>query len=313
MRATHRRARAPAAPSPAPPGILHDGPVPTQRRFGRSRLPGALATLAAVAVGLSACSAAAPVRGATTLTTDAQDHGTTVIDDGATGSVLIVPRHPIGALAVFVHGSGSTRYSVLRSRHDVVVARDLLEHGYLVLAADAGGRAWGDPASVADYERLIAATVRERAVRDIMLVAESMGGLAAMQLAARVPDVRAVAAWYPVCDLRTMQQKPQYAAAIAKAWATGDRRVVSPVAVPAVPLTIWASPGDTVVSAARNAAVCAAEGRRAGAPVTYVRTTGDHGDPSNVRPTEVLAFFDAHRTTGPTRPAVWRSTPEAGS
>jgi dienelactone hydrolase len=146
-----------------------------------------------------------------------------------------------------------------------------------------------------------------------MLIAESMGGLAAMQLAARVADVRAVVALYPVCDLRTMEHKPQYAAAIEKAWATSDRSVVSPVAVPAVPLTIWASPDDTVVSAARNAAVCAAEARKAGAPVTYVHTTGDHGDLSNVHPAEVLTFFDAHRTAAAMRPAVSESTPKAGS
>lgn len=288
--------------------------MPLHRRFGRSRLPGAVAALAVVATGLSACSVAAPVPVTTAVTTEGLDHGTaTVIDDRATASVLLVPAHPVGALAVFVHGSGSTRDIVLRTEHDAATARDLLEHGYLVLAADAGGRAWGNPASVADYERLIAGVVREHAVRDVMLIAESMGGLAGMQLAARVPDVRAVVAWYPVCDLRTMEHKPQYAAAIAKAWATGDRRVVSPVAVPAVPLTIWASPDDTVVSAARNAAVCAAEGRRAGAPVTYVHTTGDHGDPSNFHPAEVLAFFDAHRTADPIRPAVRESPRNARS
>ncbi len=296
------------------PGILHDDPVPTQRRFGRPRLVGVLAAVAAVAVSLSACSVVVPVRVAAAVGTYARDYGTAkVIDDRATGSVLVVPAHPIGALAVFVHGSGQTRYSILKTERDFLVARELVAHGYLVLAADAGGRAWGDPASVADYERLIAATVRDRAVRDVVLMAESMGGLAAMQLAARVPDVRAVVAWYPVCDLRTMQHEPHYAAAIAKAWATGDRSVVSPVAAPAVPMSIWASPDNTVVSAAGNAAVCAAEARRAGAPVTYVHTTGEHGSLSNFHPDEVLTFFDAHRTAAGIRPAGSGSTPKAGS
>jgi pimeloyl-ACP methyl ester carboxylesterase len=279
------------------------------------RLLGALAALGAVAVGLSACSVAVPVRvAAAAVDTYAQDYGSAkVIDDRANASVLVVPAHPVGALAVFVHGSGESRYSILQEKRDFIVARELVEHGYLVLAADAGDRAWGDPASVADYERLIAATVHERDVRDVVLMAESMGGLAEMQLAARVPDVRAVVAWYPVCDLRTMEHKPHYAAAIAKAWATGDRGLVSPVAVPAVPMTIWASPDDTVVSAAHNAAVCAAEARRAGAPVTYVRTTGEHGSLSNFHPSEVLAFFDAHRTAAAIRPAVAESTPGARS
>jgi pimeloyl-ACP methyl ester carboxylesterase len=288
--------------------------VPTQRRLGRPRLLGALVGLAAVALNLSACSVVVPARVAAAVNTYAQDYGTAkVVDDRATGSVLVVPAHPVGSLAVFVHGSGQTRYSILRTERDFIVARELVEHGYLVLAADAGGRAWGDAASVAEYERLIATTVRDRRVRDVVLMAESMGGLATMQLAARVPDVRAVVAWYPVCDLRTMEHKPSYAAAIAKAWARGDRRVVSPVAVPAVPMRIWASPDDTVVSAARNAAVCATEARRAGAPVTYVHTTGEHGSLSNFHPSEVLTFFDAHRTAAAIRPAVVESTPKARS
>ncbi|MCU1472927.1 alpha/beta hydrolase [Amnibacterium sp.] len=290
--------------------------MPTPRRSGRPRLLGALAALAATALGLSACSVVVPVRvaAAAAVNTYAQDYGTAkVIDDRATASVLIVPAHPIGTLAVFVHGSGQTRDSILSTRRDFIVAKELVEHGYLVLAADAGGRAWGDAASVDDYEHLIDTTVRDHGVRDVFLMAESMGGLATMQLASRLPDVRAVTAWYPVCDLRTMEHKPHFAAAIAKAWRTGDRRLVSPVAVPAVPLTIWASPKDTVVSAARNAAVCAAEGRKAGAPVTYVRTTGEHGSLSNFHPAQVLSFFEAHRTAVEVRRAVAESAPNARS
>ncbi|HEV7623866.1 MAG TPA: alpha/beta hydrolase [Amnibacterium sp.] len=288
--------------------------MPTQRRAPRPRPLAALAALAAAALSLSACSAVVPARVAAAADTPAGGYGTArVVDDPTTASVLIVPAHPVGTLAVFVHGSGQSRSSILRDRRDLIVARHLVEHGYLVLAADAGGRAWGDAASVADYERVIASTVAGHGVRDVFLMAESMGGLATMQLAARVPDVRAVTAWYPVCDLRTMQHKPQFAAAIARAWATGDRRVVSPVGVPAVPITIWASPQDTVVSAASNAAVCAAEARQAGARVTYIRTAGEHGSLSNFHPAQVLSFFDAHRATDPARPAAPGSVPKARS
>jgi dienelactone hydrolase len=271
----------------------------------RPRPLGALAVLLAGVLSLSACSVAVPVRVAAAVDTYAKDYGTAeVIDDPASASVLVVPAHPIDSLAVFVHGSGQSRSSILRDRRDFLVARELVAHGYLVLAADAGGRAWGDAASVAAYERVIAAAVRDHRVRDVFLMAESMGGLATMQLAARVPGVRAVTAWYPVCDLRTMQHKPHFAAAIARAWASGNRRVVSPVAVPAVPITIWASAQDTVVPAARNAAVCAAEARKAGGAVRYVHTTGEHGSLSNFHPAEVVSFFDHHRSAVAIRPAV---------
>jgi dienelactone hydrolase len=288
--------------------------VPTQRRAVRPRRLGALAALTAAALGLTACSAVVPERVAAVVGRYAEGYGTAkVIDDPGSASVLVVPAHPNGALAVFVHGSGQGRDTILRDRRDFVVARALVDHGYLLLAADAGDRAWGDAASVRDYERLISAAARDHDVHDVFLMAESMGGLAAMQLAVHVPGVRAVTAWYPVCDLRTMEHKPHFADAIAKAWATGDRRIVSPVAVPRLPLTVWASPQDTVVPAASNAAVCVARARAAGAAVTYVRTTGEHGDPSNFRPAEVLSFFDAHRTTAAIRPAVAKSTPKARS
>jgi pimeloyl-ACP methyl ester carboxylesterase len=235
-----------------------------------------------------------------------------MIDDPTTSSMLLVPARPVGALAVFVHGSGQSRESIVKDQHDAAVALELVQHGYLVLSADADGRAWGDPASVADYERLIDATVREHHVHIVDLMAESMGGLATMQLAARLPDLGAVTAWYPVCDLRTMQEKPHYAAAIAKAWATGDRSVVSPVAVPPVPMLVWASAHDTVVDASTNAAVCVAEDRAAGGQATYFHTTGDHGDWSNFHPEQVLAFFDAHLDARTGFRTAVRKSPAAG-
>jgi pimeloyl-ACP methyl ester carboxylesterase len=219
-----------------------------------------------------------------------------VIDDARRQSMLVVPEHPVGALAVYVHGSGQGRRSILDSPRDFGVAHALADHGYLVLAADAGGKAWGNAASIADYTALIETTVRHYRIRDVFLMAESMGGLATMQLARRVPRVRAVTAWYPVCDLRTMAKLPRFAHAIAAAWAGTDRSVVSPVSVPRVPMTIWASPKDTVVSSARNAAYCAAAGEAAGGTVDYVHTVGEHGDPSNFRPEAVLHFFEQHRT-----------------
>lgn len=219
-----------------------------------------------------------------------------VIDDSRRQSVLVVPQHPAGALAVYVHGSGQGRDTILHSPRDFAVARELSDHGYLVLAADAGGKAWGNAASVADYTTLIASTVRRYHVRDVFLMAESMGGLATMQLARQVPGVRAVTAWYPVCDLRTMAKLPRFAGAIAEAWAGSDPRIVSPVSVPRIPMTIWASPADTVVSASRNAGYCAAADSAEGGSVDYIHTVGEHGDASNFRPQAVLRFFEQHRT-----------------
>jgi fermentation-respiration switch protein FrsA (DUF1100 family) len=98
-----------------------------------------------------------------------------------------------------------------------------------------------------------------------------------------------------VYDLRTMETKHRFAGWIRRAWAGADRAVVSPVAVPRVPMMIWASDGDTVVSARDNAQRLAAAERAAGGSVVYTPTVGDHGDPSNFQPAAVLRFFDAYR------------------
>jgi fermentation-respiration switch protein FrsA (DUF1100 family) len=93
-----------------------------------------------------------------------------------------------------------------------------------------------------------------------------------------------------------MATKHRFAGWIRRDWAGADRSVVSPVAVPRVPMMIWASAHDTVVSAALNAERLAEAERAAGGSVVYTPTSGNHGDPSNFRPAVVVRFFDDHRS-----------------
>jgi pimeloyl-ACP methyl ester carboxylesterase len=223
--------------------------------------------------------------------------GARIVEDDAAESLVVVPRETNGALVVFLHGWGQTRWSLLSRREENTVATALSEAGFTVLTADALGKAWGDPASVRDYERLIARTQQRYGLRDVFLLGESMGGLATMQIADRLADVRAVAAWFPVCDLRTMRQ-PKFQQSIEDAWGGRDRAPVSPVAVGDTPMMVWASEADTVVHTPTNTAVCVARARAAGADVTFVETTGEHGDPSNYQPATVVRFFERHRSPG---------------
>lgn len=220
-----------------------------------------------------------------------------MLDDARTATTTVVPARANGALVVFLHGWGQTRAGLLTRRSQATVTRALTARGYTVLAADAALKAWGDPASVAEYREAIERTRTRYGLRDVFLMGESMGGLATMQLARTLPAVRAVVAWYPVCDVRTMTER-RFQASIDAAWAGRSRRPVSPVAVGPTPMLIWASAADTVVDARGNAAVCTAEARKAGAQVTYFHTTGEHGDPSNFAPSTVADFFDRHRSAG---------------
>lgn len=228
---------------------------------------------------------------------DVRVQGAKVVDDEATASLIVAPKRSNGGLVVFLHGWGQTRWSLLARREEAGVAHALSEAGFTILAADARSKAWGDPASVTSYSTLITAAKARYGLRDVFLMGESMGGLATMQLARRMQDVRAVTAWFPVCDLRTMHE-PRFQATIRAAWRGLNRSAVSPVAVGDTPMLVWASPRDTTVTAATNAAVCVAEAHRAGADVTYFHTTGEHGDPSNYDPAAVTAFFERHRSPG---------------
>ena len=262
------------------------------------------ATGAVVALTLAACGSVAaqpqairPTSAAQVQRAEASYTGSRVLRDDASDTITVAPRRSNGALVVFVHGWGQDRWSLLARRPESGVVHALAGSGFTVLAADGGLKAWGDPASVADYRRLIESTQQRYGLRDVFLMGESMGGLATMQLARALPQVRAVTAWYPVCDLSTMHER-RFQESIREAWRGRSRAVVSPVAASDKPLLVWASPDDTVVHAATNAAVCVDEARRAGASVTYFHTSGEHGDPSNFSPEAVVDFFRQHRSPG---------------
>lgn len=125
------------------------------------------------------------------------------------------------------------------------------------------------------------------------LIGESMGGLASLQLANRLPHVKAWVGIYPVCNLATMTARyPD----TALAWPGGTADRLSPVdlsAMRGLKMMFFASPGDTVVPKATNTDRCAARATAAGASVQVVETTGEHGDKSTFQPALVVSFLDA--------------------
>ncbi len=268
----------------------------------RSALAAVAGALVALSLAGCASSSTAPPQASAIATRPVQPAelrgaGARVVDDEASSALVLVPKKANGGLVVFLHGWGQTRWSLLSRPHEARVAHAISEAGFTILAADGDGKAWGDPASIADYRLLIDRTQQRYGLRDVFLMGESMGGLATMQLGRLLPDVRASTAWFPVCDLRTMHEA-RFQATIRTFWQGRSRSAVEPVAVGDTPLLVWASPADTVVNATTNAAVCVAEAEAAGAPVTYFHTTGEHGDPSNYQPATIVQFFEKYRTPG---------------
>jgi pimeloyl-ACP methyl ester carboxylesterase len=214
-------------------------------------------------------------------------------------AVLITPDPPGDKVVVYTHGSGETADLAFRDPAKQPIFQALLRAGYALAASDAHGDNWGSPASERDTVEL-ARALRGRGLRDVYVLALSMGGFNGLQLLEHGP-VKAWAGIFPACDLRSVYDVGIYPGQIRRAYhlpakgpiAAALRRR-SPNAVrppPGLPMRFWASPEDRVIPKRANTDVCAALARRAGARVQVTVTRGDHGDPSNYDADGVLKLF----------------------
>lgn len=245
------------------------------------------------------------------------DHGAGVHEVQVDGqdAIVIRPDVPNGRLVIYAHGYEARATAVLNDEAFGELADGLVAAGYVVAAGDAGGDAWGDPASVDSHAALAAAVTDLVAATDVYLVAESMGGLAGARLVEgrRIPGLRAYAGIQPLCDLGSVYD--EYAASIDAAYgpAVGTAlRELSPVPLDgAVPALFWASEDDTVVAKARNADACAAQVVADGGRALVVAAEGDHGDPSHYDLGVLLELFDSTAVGpgGPPPPSLGAARP----
>ncbi|MGY1639803.1 alpha/beta hydrolase family protein [Geodermatophilus sp. SYSU D00703] len=268
---------------------------------GRRGAPGLLAVL--LLAGACGGPAAGPVATGTPRPTSSPeplpDLGAGVHDVrvGGEDAMVLLPEQANGRVVVYLHGYEADSAALLNDVAFGEVAEGLVDAGYAVAASDAGGNAWGDPASVAAHADLAAAVTDLVDATDVYLVAESMGGLAGAQLVEqrRIPGLRGYAGIFPLCDLSSVYD--DFAESIDAAYGSaveGALEELSPVALgDAVPAVFWASDDDTVVDRGRNADVCAAQVVARGGSAVVVPTEGEHGDPSNFDLPALLAFFDA--------------------
>lgn len=207
--------------------------------------------------------------------------------DGEGGEVVtLLPESSNGRLVAYAHGHEQDARDVYADPELAGVAAALLDAGYTVLAADAGGNNWGNEAGVSSYMSAVEDAQREYDLDATALMVESMGALAGLPAATEV-GAGAVVAWYPVCDASSVADDEALGESIDESGVDVD--TVSPVAMPDVPAMIWASPDDSRVPIAENAEVCFAQ---SAGGAELVRTKGDHGDPSNFDPDAVVTFLD---------------------
>jgi len=88
----------------------------------------------------------------------------------------------IKGLVVYFHGSDQTARVIRDDEKHRNLFDPVLRSGYAVVAADAGGNAFGNPASQQDYRRLVEAARQKYGAVPMFFVAESMGAIAALSL-----------------------------------------------------------------------------------------------------------------------------------
>ena len=215
-------------------------------------------------------------------------------------AVLIRPAERTPKVVVYTHGSGEHVENIFRDPKKEPVFNALLNAGYAIAATDAHGDNWGSAASERDQLALVAA-LRERDLRDVHVLALSMGGFNGLQLLDDVA-VRAWAGIFPACDLRSVYALGLYPDQIRAAYDRTGRRLGDAIARRSpvdfdprdgLPMRFWASPGDRVIPKRENTDRCAALARERGARVEVTTTTGDHGDPSNYDAAGVLRLFES--------------------
>lgn len=210
--------------------------------------------------------------------------------NGQNVSLLIAPK-PNGQLVIAAHGHGGNVTEWSSGKQQTGILGALIDAGYSVASSDAHGDAWGNPQSVADYKDLRAWALTKGNFKSTVVLGQSMGGLAALQLLTQVPDATTFVGIFPVCNLSTVVARfPD----VAKAWPQGSAGQLSPVDLSGTSgkrLIFFSSPDDTVVPKATNTDACAAAAKAASADVSVVQASGDHGDQSAFQPAAVVKFL----------------------
>lgn len=220
------------------------------------------------------------------------------LDGQAVQAVLPPQGTRVRALVVYLHG---LRESAAATTEDSDVARvvdALARHGYAVVSSDADGDSFGSPAAQADYAELAAQGAARYGTSATFLLAESMGGLSAVPLAAdgSVPDLLGTLGISPALSLEAASGQDVYASEITAAWGRAVTSADDPLAAAPQELAgqrfrFYVTPGDTAVPTAEHADAFAARYGKV-ADVELVACTGEHVDATCFQPDDVMAWFD---------------------
>lgn len=267
--------------------MLSGAPCRTRRR--------AAVGLLVVVLGASGCGAGDPVADPS-----AQPAAPEVVEltVGGQPAVAVVPDvEELSGLVLYVHGAGEDADSLQGGDDQARVTARLVSDGYVVAASDAHLDAFGNTASQQDYVDLAAELSDRYGTTRTFLLAESMGGVAGLQLLAgdRIPGLLGMAAISPLVDLDVIVGT-DYETPVREAWGgrlpTGTE---NPAELPAeafagTSLRFYLAAEDELVVSAQNADPLVAR-LQGVADVSVVACEGGHIDPSCFQPDDLADWF----------------------
>jgi pimeloyl-ACP methyl ester carboxylesterase len=221
------------------------------------------------------------------------------LDDVAVGGPgtagLSVIGQPVKGIAVYFHGADQNA-RVIRDEEKVRNVFDpLLRAGMAVVAADAGGNAYGNPGSREDYRRLIAAARAKYGNVPLYFVAESMGALAALALISE--DVQhEVKGMVGISPLMGLPHEVRSVDFIMNAWNGEVPESADPLSWPSEAFAgrsfrLYTSPEDDVIPADASANAFA-EKFGSVASVEIVECEGGHAASACYQGTDVATWME---------------------
>lgn len=203
---------------------------------------------------------------------------------------LSVAERPVKAIVVYFHGADQTARVIRDDEKHRNLFDPLLRQGYAVVAADAGGNAFGNPSSRDEYRQLILAARQKYGLRPMFFVAESMGALAALALLGESHD-RSVLGMVGISPLIGLPSNARAASFIKVPWGGTVPDKADPMSWPSDVFAgrtfrFYLPDNDTVIPAGATGEDFAA--RFGGtATVEIVNCSGGHVDSSCYRGTDV--------------------------
>lgn len=212
------------------------------------------------------------------------------------------PRRPT-PLAMIFHGAGGDAAS-----HGFIEGT-LSTAGYIVAMSDGSAPVhMGNEAAVDEYARLYRYCRDRLPIGPVVVVSESMGGLAGLNLIAQqaVPRPAAWLAYFPATNLRALYDlTPDNATNIRTAYGiapdgsdyaartAGHDPNLRPVDdFGGIPMLVFHSPDDTIVPKTSNVDLLMPRIGGRAAEATVVVTSGDHGDELDELSPENLAIME---------------------